>query len=252
MAAQEALQPVFVPILVTGTLLFAAGVLGFIRGVARGGILGRGATSLVVTALGVLAAARFVALGAVQFQLQAAAGLAALWPLAYRMWRGCGQRQQGPQPEVCEVAEPAGESPVSPGEPSPRLVKLVIEEHGSDDAAWLWDGADAVVTSRVAHPEVRAALAAAHRDARLDATAHQQAKAEWDAFHQALRMVELTSQLERDAADLAEQHALSGFDAVHLASALTLAQLPRIVATWDTHLLRAAQSSGLDTLPAQL
>lgn len=134
---------------------------------------------------------------------------------------------------------------------SSALVKLVIEEDGSDDAARLWDGADVVVTSRVAHPEVRAALAAAHRDARLDAAAHRQAKAGWDAFHQALRKVELTRQLEQEAADLAEQHALSGFDAVHLASALTLAEVPVVVATWDGRLLRAARSSGLDTLPEQ-
>lgn len=135
---------------------------------------------------------------------------------------------------------------------SSALVKLVIEEDGSEDAARLWDGADAVVTSRVAHPEVRAALAAAHRDARLDAAAHRKAKAEWGAFHRALRMVELTRQLEAKAADLAEQHALSGFDAVHLASALTLTELPVIVATWDARLLRAAQFLGLATLPDQL
>ena len=135
---------------------------------------------------------------------------------------------------------------------SSALVKLVIDEPGSDDAALLWDGADAVLTSRVAHPEVRAALAAAHRGGRLDEEAHPAAKAEWEAFHQALRLVELTPQLEADAGDLAEEHALSGFDAIHLASALTLTELPLIVATWDNRLLRAAQAAGLTSLPAQL
>lgn len=135
---------------------------------------------------------------------------------------------------------------------SSALVKLVVDEDGSDDAARLWDGADAVVTTRVAHPEVCAALAAANRDARLDAAAHRQARTDWESFHRALRMVELTPQLEIMAADLAESHALSGFDAVHLASALTLAELPLIMATWDARLLRAAQVSGLETLPAQL
>lgn len=135
---------------------------------------------------------------------------------------------------------------------SSALVKLVVEEAGSEDAALLWDGADAVLTSRVAHPEVRAALAAAHRDARLDATAHRRAKGEWAALHRALRMVELTPQLERAAADLAEQHALSGFDAIHLASALTLTGLSVIVATWDARLLRAARTSGLHTLAPQV
>lgn len=44
----------------------------------------------------------------------------------------------------------------------------------------------------------------------------------------------------------------SGFDAIHLASALTLTELPVIVATWDARLLSAAQSLSLETLPAQL
>jgi predicted nucleic acid-binding protein len=116
----------------------------------------------------------------------------------------------------------------------------------------LWDGADAVITSRVAHPEVRAALAAARRDDRPDARSHRRAKADWEAFHPALRLVELTRQVGHQAAELAERHALSGFGAVHLASALTLAELPVVVATWDTRLLRGVHAEGLDTPPSQL
>lgn len=134
---------------------------------------------------------------------------------------------------------------------SSALVKLVIDEHGSDRAAELWDGADAVLTSRVTHPEVRAALAAAQRGGRLDKQAHRRAKAEWEEFHQALRLVEVTPQLETDAADLAELHALSGFDAIHLASALTLAIAPVVVATWDARLHQAAHAVGLATLPGE-
>lgn len=131
---------------------------------------------------------------------------------------------------------------------SSALVKLVVDEHGSEEAAALWDGADAVLTSRVSHPEVRAALAAAQRAGRLDANAHRQAKADWEALHQALRLVEITPQLEHHAGDLAEQHSLSGFDAIHLASALAIAA-PVIVATWDGRLHQAARASGLATMP---
>jgi predicted nucleic acid-binding protein len=134
---------------------------------------------------------------------------------------------------------------------SSALVKLVVDEPGSDDAALLWDGADAVITSRVAHAEVRAALAAAHRSGRLEEADHGAAKASWETFHQSLRLVAVTPQLEADAGDLAERHALSGFDAIHLASALTLTGLPIIIATWDRRLLRAARSAGLGSLPAQ-
>jgi uncharacterized protein len=131
-------------------------------------------------------------------------------------------------------------------------MKLVVDERGSEEVARLWDAVDSVLTSRVAHPEVRAALAAARRDARLDAEAYQRATTDWDEFHQALRLVEVTPELEQEAGELAEQHALSGFDAVHLASARTIAAMPVVVATWDARLLRAAQASGLATLPGQL
>lgn len=135
---------------------------------------------------------------------------------------------------------------------SSALVKLVVEEAGSHDVATLWDGADAVVTSRVAHPEVRAALAAARRDQRLDDLSHAAAKQSWRDFHAALRMVEVTESLEDSAGDLAETHALSGFDAIHLASALTLVDAPVILATWDRRLLGAARTIGLSTLPSDL
>lgn len=43
---------------------------------------------------------------------------------------------------------------------SSALVKLVVEEASSDLAAELWDGCDAALSSRLAYPEVRSALAA--------------------------------------------------------------------------------------------
>lgn len=86
-AAQATLQPWFISILATSVLLFAIGILGFALGIAASQILSRPLTRLVVTGLVVLAAARFVPLGAVQFYLQGLAGIVALWPMAIRMWR---------------------------------------------------------------------------------------------------------------------------------------------------------------------
>jgi predicted nucleic acid-binding protein len=63
---------------------------------------------------------------------------------------------------------------------SSALVKLVVEEPGSGLVAQLWDGCDAALASRLAYPEVRAALAAAARDHELgddDLRATEQA---WD------------------------------------------------------------------------
>ncbi|MGH2792522.1 MAG: hypothetical protein ACRDJ0_16255 [Actinomycetota bacterium] len=96
-AVQTALFPWFVPILLTGGITFGLGVLGFARGIADSQVLRRGVTRLVVVALIGMAAARFVPLGAVQFYLQGAAGIVALWPLSYEMWK---------HPEARPAAQP--------------------------------------------------------------------------------------------------------------------------------------------------
>ena len=129
------------------------------------------------------------------------------------------------------------------------LVKLVIEEPGSDDAAALWDGADAVLSSRVANAEVRAAIAAAHRAARLTTEQHAGARRLWARLWAALRLVEVSPGVAQHAGDLAEEHALSGFDAIHLASALLVDAGGLIVATWDARLATATIAVGVATLP---
>lgn len=131
------------------------------------------------------------------------------------------------------------------------LVKLVIDEPGSDDASRLWNGADALFASRVAYPEVRAALAAAARARRLGRADARSAAVQWEEFAGALRRVELSTTVEHHAGELAATHGLSGFDAVHLASALVVgAAAPLVLATWDHRLAGAATSLGLATLPA--
>ncbi len=86
-AAQAAIQEWFVPVLFVGALTFGIGVLGFIRGITATGILSTRLTALVVGALAVMALSRFVPLAAPQLYLQSAAGILALWPLAYHIWR---------------------------------------------------------------------------------------------------------------------------------------------------------------------
>lgn len=85
-AAQGALQPWFLSMLLIGAIAFALGVLSFAKGIAGTGILSRGASGVVVAGLIVFAASRFVPLFAVQAYLQATAAAVALWPLARRIW----------------------------------------------------------------------------------------------------------------------------------------------------------------------
>jgi uncharacterized protein len=135
---------------------------------------------------------------------------------------------------------------------SSALVKLLAEEAGSDLAAELWDGCDAALASRLAYPEVRAALAAAARNHDITETELDEAERDWDGYWAAVRPVELTALVERQAGELARAHALRGADAVHLASALAISDRDLIVAVWDRRLHAGAREAGCRVAPAQL
>lgn len=98
-AAQSELVPWFIPILVTGAICFTLGAVGFAIGITQSGVLSKRLTWLVAGALVVMAAARFVPLGAAQIVI-GVAGVVAFWPLAQAMWRSSsGQPSaQPPQP----------------------------------------------------------------------------------------------------------------------------------------------------------
>ena len=131
-------------------------------------------------------------------------------------------------------------------------MKLLVEEDGTDLVAQLWDGCDAALSSRLAYPEVCAALAAAHRNHTLDANGLEAALQVWEEFWSATRPVELRPDVERHAGELAQLHSLRGADAVHLASALTVPKLELIVAVWDKRLHAGARAEGLATAPATI
>jgi predicted nucleic acid-binding protein len=133
---------------------------------------------------------------------------------------------------------------------SSAFVKLVVEEEGSTLAAEIWDGCDAAVASRLAYPEVRAALAAAGRNHDLDEASLAVAEGTWEEYWEAVRPVELTPAVERHAGQLAGIHALGGADAVHLASALAIGDPELIVAVWDQRLHAAAVAARLRVAPA--
>ncbi|MEO8425065.1 MAG: type II toxin-antitoxin system VapC family toxin, partial [Actinomycetota bacterium] len=121
---------------------------------------------------------------------------------------------------------------------------------GSDLAADVWDGADLRVTSRLAYPEARAALAAASRTRRLATRALGLARRGLDDRWEQLYRIDASDRLVLLAGDLAEEHSLRGFDAVHLASAVEAGNDDALVlATWDRELARAAVDRGLGVAP---
>ena len=108
----------------------------------------------------------------------------------------------------------------------------------------LWDRADLLVSSQLVYPEARAALAAATRAGRIDAPTHVSAVATLEDLFAQLRIIAIDDPLARQVGDLASQHALRGYDAVHLASALNVEGDDVLLATWDNALNAAARATG--------
>lgn len=100
------------------------------------------------------------------------------------------------------------------------LLKLVIDEDGSDMAVTIWTAADIVASVSLVVVEASAALAAAKRGGRLNAEQHAAARDEVALLIEGLHVVETTEDLIDKAAALADEQALRGYDAVHLAGAV--------------------------------
>lgn len=123
------------------------------------------------------------------------------------------------------------------------LVKLVLAEDDSALAVELWNETPAKASSELAYPEGRAGLASARRAGRVSRADHRLALEAFERFYGALFLVGVTSTLTRRAGDLADELALRGYDAVHLASAISLGAETTLV-TWDGDLARAASGAG--------
>ena len=104
------------------------------------------------------------------------------------------------------------------------LVKLYVEEAGSDDVATLVADAELVVTSTVAYPESRAAFARLRRDGALSSSAFIAVKRSFERQWTSYLSLEATGPLCQAAGELAETYGLRGFDSVHLASYADVAQ----------------------------
>lgn len=102
------------------------------------------------------------------------------------------------------------------------LIKLYVAEAGSQEVRELVDRASVVSTSVVAFPEATSAFARLKREGTLTPEQHASVRSgflrDWDSF---LKIRVLKRVYER-AGDLTDEHALRGFDAIHLASFLEL------------------------------
>jgi uncharacterized protein len=121
------------------------------------------------------------------------------------------------------------------------LVPLIVEESGSDVASRVWEAASHVVSVRLVYPEARAALAQASRVGRIPQGALPGAVEALEGLYGQLDLLEADERLVRRAGVLAEQHALRGYDAIHLAGAERLGQEGVVLVAGDRQLLAAGR-----------
>ena len=109
-----------------------------------------------------------------------------------------------------------------------------------------------VAISLLGYAEARSGLARGRQAGRLTAHSYAEALGEFEERWSATVVLDISEPLVRSAGNLAERHLLRGFDAIHLASALSL-QLesgePITFSAWDDRLLAAAAAEGLTPAP---
>lgn len=106
------------------------------------------------------------------------------------------------------------------------LLKLYVREEGTEEVTEAVGRAEVVATSAVAFAETRSAFARLAREGQLTpeelGSLREDFHRDWERFLE----IPVQPSVYRRAGDLAEEHALRGFDSLHLASFLELRDQP--------------------------
>jgi uncharacterized protein len=131
------------------------------------------------------------------------------------------------------------------------LLKLYIEEAGSDISKAYLQRAEAVAVCRIAWVEAHAALARRARETVADSAVIELAKAalalDWPSYV----VLDVDQALVERAGEYADTFALRGYDSVQLAAAFELSKsagTPIVFACFDLRLNKAAKFLGMECL----
>jgi len=132
------------------------------------------------------------------------------------------------------------------------LIKLYVPEMESAAVKRLVDAAEVSATSRIAYAEARAAFARKRRERGVSPADYRTILQDFDHDWENYFVVDVSDALVKLGGLLAEKHALRGFDAIHLASAVIIRKQgdrPVTFSCFDARLTRAARREGL-TIPS--
>ncbi len=128
------------------------------------------------------------------------------------------------------------------------LVKLYVEESESSKIAEMVDSCKVAATSLIAYAEARAAYARRFREKAFGKKEYHLLLSAFEEDWKNYFIIRVKSALVKLAGDFAEKHALRGFDAIHLSSAVTLKneiESPVYFSCFDERLLAASGAEGL-------
>ena len=129
------------------------------------------------------------------------------------------------------------------------LVKLYVEEPASADVEGWVGSAEVTATSLIAYAEARAAFSLRFREHTYSSKDYKRLVTQFESDWKNFMAIHVTGELVRRAGDYAEKHGLRGFDAVHLASAVTLREKlasPVTFSCYDIKLQNASLREKLD------
>jgi predicted nucleic acid-binding protein len=128
------------------------------------------------------------------------------------------------------------------------LVKLYVSEKETPATKHLVEATEVIATSRLAYVEARAAFARKHRERGVGLRDYRNILQIFDNDWESYFVVDISEALVKMAGQFAEKHALRGYDAIHLASAVTLRRegdQPVAFSCFDSRLSLAARRERL-------
>jgi uncharacterized protein len=131
------------------------------------------------------------------------------------------------------------------------LVKLYVSEKETPATKHLVEATEVIATSRLAYVEARAAFARKHRERGVGLRDYRNILQIFDNDWESYFVVDISEALVKMAGQFAEKHALRGYDAIHLASAVTLRRegdQPVAFSCFDSRLSLAARRERLKVI----
>ncbi len=132
------------------------------------------------------------------------------------------------------------------------VIKRHVQEANSDDVRGWVESAAGTATGLLTRAEVSSGINRLYRMKLLDEVGYTQALSEFRKSWETYYRIPISEQIVARADFLICQFVLRGYDAIHLACALTwqdILHAPVTIATFDNQLRTAAKSAGLSILP---